>query len=53
LLRLLPLLVASSLVMHITLGMPLLFSLSFFFWVCETKKKRKKKKKKEKKIKEF
>jgi len=49
LLRLLPLLVASSLVMHITLGMPLLFSLSFFFGFV----KQKKRKKKEKKIKEF
>jgi hypothetical protein len=49
------LLVASSLVVHITPSMPLLFSLSFFFvLVCETraKQKTKNKKKKEMKIEE-
>jgi len=44
------LLVASSLVVHITPSMPLLFSLSFFFvLVCKTKAKKKKKKNKKKK----
>jgi len=49
---LLSLLVALSLVTHITQGMPFFFSLSFFCFGFKVEAKRKSKKKKEKKTKE-
>jgi hypothetical protein len=50
LLRLLPLLVASSLVMHITRSMPLSFSLSFFLFWFVRKEKNEKERKEDKSI---